>query len=107
MASDLENALWQQITGDTGLPWPQRELRFCKRRWRFDFAWEPDRLAVEVQGGRWGASTHNGGAQQTKSFEKLNEAALLGWRVLFVNAEMIEDGTALALIIRALGEGEQ
>ena len=107
MSSALEESLWQQITaGD--LPWPQREFRFAPpRRWRWDLAWEPEKLAVEVQGGTWVKSTHGGGAQQTKSFEKLNTAAILGWRILFVNAEMIEDGTALALIIRALGEGEQ
>lgn len=105
MASELEESLWQQLC-DSGMPWPQREVRFCKRRWRFDFAWEHLLLAVECQGGRWSKSTHSGGARQTKSFEKTNEAAMLGWKCLQVNAEMIADGTALALIQRAM-EGEQ
>ena len=101
MPSQLEEALWQQIVA-AELPWPQREFRFCKRRWRWDFAFEHLLLAVEVQGGRWGKSTHGGGARQTRSFEKLNEAALLGWKIFYVNAEMIADGTALALIQRAI-----
>lgn len=106
VSSPLEECLWQQIVA-TELPWPQREFRFCKRRWRWDFAFEHLLLAVEVQGGRWTKSTHNGGARQTKSFEKLAEAAVLGWKVIPVNAEMIENGTALALIQRAIhGDGE-
>ncbi len=102
--SEWEEELWEQMTSDgPGIPWPQRELVFAKpRRWRFDFAWEHLLLAVEVQGGRWSKSTHSGGAWQTKSFEKTNEAALRGWKILQVNAEMIEDGTAIALIKRAL-----
>jgi hypothetical protein len=99
--SALEEALWLQITADPALPWPEREFRFAPpRRWRWDFSWEPDRLAVEVQGARW--KRHGEKRDQSKSFEKLNEAALLGWKVLQVNAEMIADGTALELIRRAL-----
>jgi hypothetical protein len=109
MPSPLEEALWQQIVA-AELPWPQREVRFAKpRRWRWDFAWEHLRLAVEVQGGRWcgNRSTHNGGARQTRSFEKVNQAALLGWRCFYVNQEMIENGTAIALIRRAIERDEE
>ncbi len=106
MASELEENLWQQITA-TDLPWPQREFRFAPpRRWRWDLSYEHLRLGIEVQGARWSKSTHNGGARQTKSFDKLNTAALLNWRVLYVNAEMIADGSALALIQRALRQEE-
>jgi len=105
-ASEHEEALWQQIVA-AELPWPQREFRFCKRRWRFDFAYQHLLLAIEVQGGRWKKSTHSGGARQTKSFEKLNEAALLGWKVIQANAEMIKDGTALELIQRAVYRDEE
>ena len=101
MSSPLEESLWQQIVA-AELPWPQREVRFCKRRWRWDFAYEHLLLAIEVQGGTWCKSTHGGGARQTQSFEKLNSAALLGWRIFYVNAEMIENGMALALIQRAI-----
>ena len=33
------------------LVWPEREFRFCERRWRFDFAWPSHKVAVEIDGG--------------------------------------------------------
>ena len=29
------------------------EHRFCERRWRFDFAWPDQMVALEVEGGIW------------------------------------------------------
>jgi hypothetical protein len=67
------------------LPSPVFELRFAPpRRWRFDVAW-PDRMvALEVQGGLFVNGRHSRGAALLKEHEKLNAAAALGWRVLYV-----------------------
>lgn len=73
-----------------GVPRPEFEYRFKPdRRWRFDLAWDfPDpegvKLAVEVQGGIWSGGRHNRGAAMLKEWEKLNSAACLGWRILYV-----------------------
>ena len=72
-----------------GLPPPQLEYRFHpKRRWRFDLAWPEYHLAVELDGGEWLArgGRHNTDADR----EKLNHAAVLGWRVLRFSGQMIE-----------------
>lgn len=66
------------------LPDPVPEYRFHPdRRWRFDYAWTEQKVAVEVQGGIWTRGRHTRGAALLKEWEKLNTAALLGWRILY------------------------
>lgn len=86
-----------------GLPVPVPEYRFHPpRRWRFDFAW-PDRwLALEVQGGLFVTGRHSRGAALLKEHEKLNTAALDGWRILFCTPKQIENGEVVSVIERAL-----
>jgi len=43
------------------------------------------------------------GLGYSQDCEKLNEAALLGWRVLRVTRDQIEDGRAAKWIERAMG----
>lgn len=73
-----------------------------KRKWRFDYAWPAIKLAVEVQGAVFAQGRHTRGAGYTEDCVKLCEAAILGWRVLYVTTGMVESGEALALIERAL-----
>jgi hypothetical protein len=103
--SDAERALLTQIQW-AGLPTPEAEYAFAKgigRRWRFDFAWPAHKLAIEVDGGSWIAGRHTSGAGFAADCEKLNEAAILGYRCLRFTPEMVESGVALATIERALG----
>jgi very-short-patch-repair endonuclease len=61
----------------------QSEYRFHNtRKWRFDFACSTRKLAIEIDGGIWSGGRHSGGIGQIKDMEKLNTAAILGWRVL-------------------------
>lgn len=86
-----------------GLPLPEREFRFHPiRQWRFDFAWEDRRLAVEVEGGVWTQGRHVRGAGFENDCEKYAEAVALGWRVMRVTPRQIRDGRALDWITRAL-----
>ncbi|AZF88244.1 very-short-patch-repair endonuclease [Meiothermus phage MMP17] len=87
-----------------GLPEPERQFKFhSERRWRFDFAWPGHRLAVEVDGVLWG---HQGGHQRPDDYaddcEKLNEAVLLGWRVLRFTPAQVRSGDAVLVVQRAL-----
>jgi very-short-patch-repair endonuclease len=64
-----------------------KEHRFHPtRRWRFDFAWPEQRLAVEIEG-RGRHQTFMGFAQDA---EKYNTALLLGWRVLRYPAAFVK-----------------
>lgn len=102
--SELEAELTFQIVA-IGLPEPVREYRFHPhRRWRFDFAWPGQKLAVEVEGGVWSGGRHVRGAGFSRDCEKYNEAALNGWCVLRVTGAMIHNVKALELIKRALRE---
>lgn len=60
-----------------------RELVFHPtRKWRFDFAWQTHRLALEIDG----RGRHDRVMGQREDFAKMNEAVRLGWRVLHVQA---------------------
>jgi very-short-patch-repair endonuclease len=62
---------------------PLTEHRFHPtRKWRFDYAWEGHRVALEVEGGVWVGGRHTSGAGFVKDMEKYNEAACLGWRII-------------------------
>jgi very-short-patch-repair endonuclease len=84
---------------------PERGYRFCpQRRWRFDFAFPDHKLGIEVEGGVWVQGRHTRGAGYTADLEKYNTATLMGWRVLRVSGEMIENGEALGLTLEGLKE---
>lgn len=86
-----------------GLPEPQREYRFHgERRWRFDLAWPELRLAVEVDGGAWVNGRHNRASGWMRDQEKLNEACVLGWRVLHVTPRQVDGWEAFGLVERAV-----
>jgi len=80
------------------------------RRWRADFAIPNHRLLIEVDGGnRLAVIGKNGKAvaigrhTQDADMEKLNEAAILGWRILRFSPAMVKSGVALQTIERFLG----
>ena len=92
------------------LPPPMREYVFAPgRKWRADFAYPHRRLLIEVDGGNTLATICKDGSARAvgrhttaKDYDKLNEGALLGWRVLRFTPAMIKSGLALATIERAL-----
>jgi hypothetical protein len=79
--SALEDSLFAELQL-YGLPTPERQHRFCERRWRLDFAWPNKMLACEINGGLYVQGRHNRGAQLEQEFEKINAAQILGYRVL-------------------------
>lgn len=86
------------------LPAATPEHRFHpERKWRFDFAWAPQRIALEIEGGTWQYGRHNRATGFLRDMEKYREAALLGWMVLRVTPEELKDGTAASLVDRAFG----
>ena len=94
--------LWTQ----TGLQSPVAEYQFAPpRRWRFDFAFPAQRLAVEFDGGQWviAGGRHNRDGDR----EKLNTAAAMGWRVLrYSNQQWERDPYGcVAQVLRALEWG--
>jgi len=88
---------------------PEIEYKFHPtRKWRFDFAVPELMLAVEYEGiykrssDKTRKSRHTTVGGYRNDCEKYNEAVLLGWRVLRITADMLNDDTALDQISRAL-----
>lgn len=87
-----------------GVPPPEREYRpVAQRRWRFDFAWPTEMLAVEIEGGTWTNGRHSRGKGFAADCEKYNTLMLAGWRIIRVTAEHITDGSAIQWVWRGLG----
>jgi len=128
--SKLETILYNQIV-EAGLPNPEREYRFhSTRKWRVDFAFVQDRVAVELEGGSFGApiicqtckkpvmifrkdgkpvvvrrpGRHQDPVSFEKDIEKYNELALEGWTLIRITKKLINEHKAIELIKRALGE---
>ena len=105
-AGKLEEALELQISAGLAEQ-PERQFRFAPpRRYRADFCWPERKLLVEVDGGLWlpGGGRHNRAKGYAADAAKLNLAAVMGYRVLRVCAEHIEDGRALCWIQAVLAQ---
>jgi hypothetical protein len=93
MASELEvlfSMAWTTYYPEIDL---HSEYRFAlPRRFRFDFAHLPSKIAIELQGGIFNPNTrHINGAALLKEHEKLNLAASLGWRIFYVSTKSVND----------------
>lgn len=100
--SDLERSYFFQLRAARLSP-PELEYRFHPtRKWRFDFAWPDLLLAAELDGGTWSSGRHTRGPGHEKDCEKQSEAAILGWRILRFNNNMVTDGRALDMTMRAV-----
>ena len=92
----------------TKFPGYTTELQFHPtRKWRFDYAWEEQQIALEVHGGVYRQGRHTRGEGFTTDREKMNEAALLGWTVIEVTPEHIKSGQLAKWLTRAFRAGEQ
>ena len=80
-----------------------REHRFhARRKWRFDWAWPAQRVALEFEGGQYTASRHRSVKGFAGDCEKYNEAALLGWTLIRVTRDHLDSGAYLEWLRRAL-----
>lgn len=80
---------------------PTPEHRFdTTRRFRFDYAWVPYKIALEIDGAVWTGGRHTRGAGFMRDQDKTNLAALHGWRVFRCTPKTIH--TAMALVKQAL-----
>lgn len=98
--------LFRALLKQEGIPQPTGEYEFAKaatgRKWRFDYAWIEQHVALEVEGGIWIRGRHSRGAGMLADMEKYNYAALTGWRVLRTTPDMLPLSGTLNLIRIAL-----
>lgn len=86
-----------------GIGGPWREVSFAPgRRFRFDYGWPLQKVALEVNGGVWTQGRHTRGAGYIRDMEKMNLAALNGWRVLQVTPQQLCTPETIAMLREAL-----
>jgi len=97
-ASELENAFAMQLDA-VGLDGYVREYQAIPgRRFRFDFCWVKERLAVEIQGGTYSRGAHARPLGIKRDYEKGNLAVLNDWRVLSFDTKQVKSGAALEVV---------
>lgn len=87
------------------IPEPVPEYPFAKsmgRKWRADYCWPSHMLILECNGGIWTQGRHTRGQGAVDDMEKLSEAAIMGYRVIYCTPEQMHNGVALDRVIRAL-----
>ncbi|MET4696686.1 hypothetical protein [Endozoicomonas lisbonensis] len=110
--SKLESAMEQQLKA-LKIPPPTKELRFHPvRGWRFDFAWETQKVALEVEGGTYQHGKYKNGVKQKSRHltptgyngdcRKYNAAAAQGWLVVKADSKMVNNGEALDDLVAVL-----
>jgi hypothetical protein len=96
-----------------GLPLPEKEYRFDpERKWRIDYCWPDQKLAVEIEGGIYGTGqpcpvckrrsvgAHTSIERLKSDLEKYDELAIAGFWLLRFMPEDVEQGRAIAVIRR-------
>lgn len=96
--------------GKARLPPPVPEYSFATdlfRKWQLDWAWVPWLVALEVEGGIWrkGGGAHSHPSGILRDIEKYNAATLLGWRILRVQPEGLNDPALITNLEKLLRMG--
>ncbi len=103
LKADARIANFQNWCYRNGLPKPAAEYQFdMSRKWRFDFCWAEQMVALEVQGGLFSAGRHTRGAALLKEHEKLNRAAVLGYRLIYTTPQTAQNSDTLATLTALL-----
>lgn len=96
-------AIFRHVLADGGIKLPEPEFRFHpERRWRFDFAWPAQMVALEVEGGIWTQGRHIRAGGFVADMEKYNAAASLGWRLFRCTPKTLYNSQTLEMIEAAL-----
>jgi len=98
--SDLEDEFQLQLS-TTPLPVAVREFRpLPPRRWKIDFAFPEQMIAVEVEGGTFSGGRHTRPMGFERDCDKYNSLTIAGWKLIRVTGSMVRNGEALQYVER-------
>jgi very-short-patch-repair endonuclease len=91
--SKYESELEEKFLGKWRKTYPQETIKtqhqfHSIRKWRFDFAFVNELLAIEIQGFGPGHNSYKGMATD---YEKHNEAIRFGWAVIYLMQHDVDD----------------
>ena len=79
------------------------EYKFDKsRKWRFDYANEELKLAIECEGGVWSNGRHTRGQGYINDCEKYNAASIQGWTLIRRTPQQLLTQETIDLILSAI-----
>ena len=84
------------------IPYKTEQRFHPVRKWKFDYL-IGEKLAVEVDGSVYSHGRHTRGKGYEADCEKLNEALILGYRVLRFSTGQVKSGMAIDTIKRVMG----
>ncbi len=81
------------------LPEHVTEHAFCEgRKFRFDYAWPVQKVALEVEGGIWSKGHHARPKGILRDIEKGNIALAFGWRVARCTPQTLTSPEIISLL---------
>ena len=88
-------ALFELLLRDAGITGYVTEYHWCKRRWRWDFAFPhlAPPVAIEIDE----ESSHGHWYKQSQDRQKGNAAVIAGWRLLRFSGAMLRDDPDLCI----------
>ena len=91
--------LFFRLLRDYGIKRPVSEYKFHRtRKWRIDFAWVEEKLALEIEGGAWIGGRHNRPDGFIKDMEKYNQINIYRFHLLRVLPDQMQNGEAAAIV---------
>jgi very-short-patch-repair endonuclease len=95
--------MFEKLLQALKMPVPIKEYKFHSvRKWKFDYCWPDEMLALEVEGGAWTQGRHTRGKGFINDLEKYNTATAAGWRILRVTPDQLLKTNTIELIKKSL-----
>ena len=104
-STTLNEAVFYALIKQRGFAPPKQEYQFHdKRKWRFDYCWPDEKLAVEVEGGVFSGGRHTRGKGYIGDMEKYNSAVLHGYKLLRFTPQQLTLKSTIDAIVTVLEE---
>lgn len=83
-----EYRLFERILQSYGEVTPEYKFH-PKRKWKFDYCYTREKLAIEIEGGIWIRGRHNSPKGYKKDMDKYNKCEILGYRLLRYSPDLL------------------
>ena len=107
VGSSLELSFFWQLRAAKIVGYVMEHKFHPTRRWRFDFCWPEEKIAVEIEGGTWSGGRHTTGSGFKRDCEKYNHAAMMGFYVYRFTGDMVKNNEAIEFMKEVMNGRDQ